>query len=259
MILALSIGNTHICLGCAGKNGPVFSDRLSTVLSRTELEYASSIHKAMKLNGVRPDSVEGAILASVVPQMNRTMKNAVKKATGCERVLLVGPGVKTGLNIQIDDPAKLGSDRVVMAVGALQSYEPPLMIIDMDTCTTFSVLDKKGAYRGGAIAPGLQTGLDAICRWTAQLPQVSLEKPKRTIGRNTLECLQSGALYGHASLVDGLIGRIEAEMGESCRLIATGSQAVEVVPLCAREMTIDENLYLKGLYEVYQRNGGSPL
>ena len=254
MILAIVMANSNISAGCADKERILFSERLSTDLSRTELEYAASLHKAMKLNGVNPSRVEGVIMASVVPQLNKTLKNAARKATGCENILVVGPGVKTGLNILVEDPGKLGSDRVVMAVGALKDYQPPLMVLDMDTCTTISVLDKKGHCRGGVIAPGLRTGLNAMVRLTAQLPQVSLEEPRHTVGRNTLECIQSGVLYGHAAMVDGLIDRIEKETGEHYQLIATGEQATTIVPLCEHSIQIDETLYLKGLSEIYYRN-----
>ena len=162
--------------------------------------------------------------------------------------------MKNGLKIKTDNPAQLGSDQVVNAVAALAQYAPPLLIIDMGTATTVSVINQEGSYIGGLIMPGIQIALDSLVSGTAQLTQVSLEMPKRLIGSNTIDCMKSGALYGHASAIDGLITRIEEELGETCTVVATGGLASLVAPLCKRKIVLEDDLLLKGLQIIYHKN-----
>ncbi|MEG1873101.1 MAG: type III pantothenate kinase, partial [Ruthenibacterium sp.] len=166
----------------------------------------------------------------------------------------IGPGIKTGLNILIDNPAQLGSDLVVDAVAAIHAYEKPLIIIDMGTATTFSVVDQKGNYLGGVICSGLKISLDALTARTSQLQSIGLEPPKSVIGCNTVDCMKSGAIYGGASMLDGMIDRIQEEMGQKAIVVATGGLGKFVVPYCKHPIIYDDALLLKGLWLIYKKN-----
>jgi type III pantothenate kinase len=207
----------------------------------------------LSLFEVTPELIEGSIISSVVPLVQQVMVRAVERLTG-KPCLTVGPGLKTGLNIKIDNPAQAGSDLIVGAVAAIEAYGAPLLVIDLGTATTISVIDKDGVFRGGTIAPGVMLSLNALSSGTAQLPGISLEKPRRAIGTNTVDSMRSGLLLGSAAMLDGMVERIEAELGCSTRVVATGGLAKFIVPLCKREMVIDESLLLKGLDILYKRN-----
>ncbi len=254
MIFMLEAENSRIRIGCMNKETILFTESLSADLSKTALEYAVSFRHAFEFNHLSPADVEGAILASVVPQLNSVLLEAVKKATGCGKILTVGPGVKSGLNIKIDDPARLGSDRVVGAVAAVNGYPLPLILIDMSTCLTFSVLNEKGAYIGGSIAPGLRLSLDALTNKAALLSQVPLTPPAHVTGRNTQECIQSGILLGGAALVDGMLDRLSETLSTTPTYLATGWDASLLAPLCRHRIEVDEDLFMKGLYAIYQKN-----
>ncbi len=255
MILAIDIGNTNIVLGCCQGDEILFRDRISTDQTATALEYAALIKTAFEMNGVKPENVQGAIISSVVPSVTGTLRTAVQRLAGTDP-MVVGPGIKTGLSILIDNPAQLGSDLVVDAVAGLAEYPLPLIIVDMGTATTLSVLDSKGNYQGGMIVPGVSVMHDSLISRTAQLPKIALEPPKRLIGKNTVECLKSGILYGNAGILDGLIDRIQAEMGGGCTVVATGGLAGVIAPLCRNPIILDDNLLLKGLLRIYRRNEG---
>ena len=197
--------------------------------------------------------LEYLLLASVVPQVLNDFRAAIEKLTG-KHPLVVGPGLKTGLNILLENPAQTGADLVAADVAALRSHQPPLILIDMGTATTFSVLDKNGAHIGGCICPGVQISLDALMSSTALLPGIQLDKPKRVIGRNTIDAMRSGVLLGAASMLDGMVARIEAELGQKTTVIATGGIAPFLTPLCATPMIYDQDLVLKGLAILYREN-----
>lgn len=253
MILAIDIGNTNIVLGCCRGEEILFRERLSTVHTSTVLEYAAMLRTAFEMNGITPDDIHGAILSSVVPSLTATIKAAVEKYIHVTP-LIVGPGIKTGLKIRIDNPAQLGSDMVVAAVAGLQLYSLPQILIDMGTATTISVLDETGAYRGGMILPGVAISHDSLIRETAQLQKVSFEMPKTLIGRNTVDCMKSGLLYGTAGSLDGLIDRINAELGDTCTVVATGGLSSVITPLCRNKIHVDDDLLLKGLLILYNKN-----
>ena len=253
MILAIDIGNTNIVLGCCRGEEILFRERLSTVHTSTVLEYAAMLKTAFEMNVISPDGIHGAILSSVVPTVTATMKAAVEKYTHITP-LIVGPGIKTGLKIQIDNPAQLGSDMVVAAVAGVQRYPLPQILIDMGTATTISVLDKFGTYRGGMILPGVTISHNALIRETAQLQKIPFEMPKTLIGRNTVDSMKSGLLYGSAGALDGLVDRINAELGETCTVVATGGLASVITPLCRNEILVDDDLLLKGLLFLYNKN-----
>ena len=253
MILAIDIGNTNIVLGCCRGEDILFRERLSTVHTSTVLEYAAMLKTAFEMNETDPKEISGAIISSVVPTVTAVMKAAVEKFTRITP-LTVGPGIKTGLKIRIDNPAQLGSDMVVAAVAGVQRYPLPQILIDMGTATTLSVLDETGTYRGGMILPGVAVSHDSLIRETAQLQKISFEMPKTLIGRNTVDCMKSGLLYGTAGSLDGLIDRINEELGKTCTVVATGGLSSVIAPLCRNKIFVDDDLLLTGLVLLYNKN-----
>ncbi len=255
MILAIDIGNTNIVIGCIDNDEILFNERVSTNHKATDLEYAIQIKNIFEIHNIDTESIDGAVMSSVVPSITGTVKNAIKKLVVCEP-LVVGPGVKTGLKITTDNPAQLGADLVVDAVAGINYYKAPLIIIDMGTATTISVIDKDLSYTGTLIIPGMRTSLDALVNGAAQLPKVNLDAPKRVVGKNTSECMSNGIMLYTASGLDGCIERIEAELGETCTVVATGGLAGLVTPLCNNNIIYDNDLLLKGLMVIYNKNRG---
>jgi type III pantothenate kinase len=252
MILAIDVGNTNIVLGGVDKSGISFIARLITSRHKTADEYAIVLKELLELYYVEPLSFEGSIISSVIPETD-ALAASVQRITG-KKPIVVSPGIKTGLNIRIDNPAQLGSDLVVAAVAALAEYNAPMIIIDMGTATTFSVIDKKKNFLGGTIHAGVMVSLNALTSNTAQLQQVELVKPANVVGTNTVDSLKSGLLYGNASMVDGMIDRIEGELGEKTTIIATGGLAEYIVPYCKHCIKYDAGLLLKGLLLIYDKN-----
>ena len=244
MILALDVGNTITVLGCI-ENGTI----LDTVRVRTEAD-ATAAEAAVK---IREGDLDGSIIASVVPSATASLAEAMQRLTG-RQSLIVGPGIKTGLNVKIDDPSALGADLVVGAVAVIECYKTPAIVIDLGTATTITLVDEKHCFRGGAIFPGVRLGFSALTSAASLLPDISIEKPKRCIGTSTAECMRSGAILGTASMIDGMIDRMEEELGCSCAHIATGELAPAIVSCCRHEILCDENLLLKGLWALYQKN-----
>lgn len=253
MIFAIDMGNTNIVLGCADKGEILFEERMSTNLTKTSLEYAIDFKALLELKNVRATDIEGAIISSVVPPITDTVAEAVRKVAG-KKPLILGPGIKTGLNIKIDDPKQLGADLAAGAVAALEFYEPPLAVIDMGTATTISYIDAKGRYCGGSVIPGVATAVSSLVSATSQLMKISLMAPKKVIGTNTVDCMKSGAVYGNAALIDGMLDRMEEETGEHLNVVATGGIAKTVIPFCRRKIVIDDSLLLKGLLKIYDMN-----
>ncbi len=255
MILAIDIGNTNIVLGTVKNNtGEIlFTARVATDRKFTADQYGVQFKNIIELYGFDVKDIDGCIISSVVPPVLNAVSTGVKKLTGRDAII-VGPGVKTGLNILMDNPSQLGSDLVVNAVSALERFKPPLIIIDMGTATTISVVDVKKNYIGGCIMPGIKVSLDAISQRAAQLPGINLVAPKKTIGKNTIECMRSGVIFGNASMIDGMIERIEEELEMKGTVIATGGIAGMIVPYCKKEIIYDENLLLRGLYIIYKKN-----
>ena len=253
MILAIDIGNTNIVVGCIDKEKIYFIERLSTVRTKTELEYAIDLKTVLDIYHIKRTDIEGCIISSVVPQITNVAKLAAEKILKKE-VLVLGPGVKTGLNIMLDNPGEMGADRVADAVAALTYYPVPLVIVDMGTATTGSVVDEKKRYLGGMILPGVRVSLDALISRASQLSGISIEEPKKLIGKNTVDCMKSGILYGNAAAVDGIIDRIEEELGKKVTAIATGGMSGKIIPHCKRKIIQDEDLLLKGLLVIYEKN-----
>ncbi len=253
MILAIDIGNTSTVIGGFTKDELQFVSRLSTNLLGTSDEYAIRISEALTLYGIDKSSICGTIVSSVVPPLNEVIKKAIHFLFGQEP-LMIGPGIKSGISIRCDIPSSVGSDLIATAVAAHYLYKDSALIIDMGTATKMSVVDRQGAFIGTSILPGVQMGMNALAEQTAQLPKISLEKPGKVIAKNTVDCMRSGILYGNASMIDGMIDRICDEFGADLCILATGGMASTVIPLCRHDILMDNNLLLKGLYILYQKN-----
>lgn len=252
MILALDVGNTFITMGGLEEDTIRFKAHLETRIQKTADEYAVDIRNLLALYEV-DEPMEGAIISSVVPQLTGVLRSAAYKITG-KLPLVVGPGVKTGLNITIDNPSQLGSDLAVGAVAAVAEYPRPLVVIDMGTAMVFSVVDAAGKFRGGMIAPGIRVSLDALRGQTSQLPGITIQAPKSVIGTNTDDCMKSGIVYGSACLIDGMCRRVEEELGQPVTVIATGELAADITACCTRQVIADNDLVLKGLRLIYRKN-----
>lgn len=253
MILAVDIGNTNIVIGVIDGDNILFTERLSTNHLKTEMEYANDLRTILDICDIKKDSIDGGIIASVVPQITGIMRLAIQKLFRF-KPLIVGPGIKTGVNIKLDNPSEMGSDRVADAVAATTEYSAPIIIVDMGTANTISVIDKNKNVIGGLLMPGVLVSLDALTAAASQLNGISIEKPKDIIGKNTRDCMKSGVIYGQASMIDGLINRIEAKLGEKTTVIVTGGLSKMIVPYCEREVIHDEDLLLKGLKIIYNMN-----
>jgi len=253
MILAIDVGNSNIVIGGVEGDQIAFEARIRTDITKTSDEYCVDLMSILDVYGISRQGFEGAIIASVVPQVLNSMQTAVKKLTG-KTALVVGPGLKTGLNILIENPAQTGADLVASAVAALREHQPPMIIVDMGTATTMIVLDEKGSLIGGTIHPGVKISMDALTDRTALLPGLQLDQPKHAIGRNTIECMRSGLMLGNACMIDGMIDRFERELGQECRVLATGGIARFIVPLCSKTVIYDKDLILKGLAILYREN-----
>lgn len=253
MILAVDIGNSNIVLGGIQGDNIAFEARLRTEPTKTSDEYCIDVKIILDVYGFKREDVEGAIISSVVPQVLNSIKTAIKKLTG-KTALVVGPGLKTGLNIRVENPSQTGADLVVGSVAALREHKPPLIVVDMGTATTMSVLDDSGALIGGCICPGVKISLDALTERTALLPGLQLDQPRKAIGRNTIDCMRSGIMMGNACMLDGMVQRMEEELGQKAIVVITGGIAKFIAPLCKTPMIYDKDLLLKGLAFLYREN-----
>ena len=253
MILAVDIGNSNIVLGGIQGNNIAFEARLRTEPTKTSDEYCIDVKIILDVYGFKREDVEGAIISSVVPQVLNSIKTAIKKLTG-KTALVVGPGLKTGLNIRVENPSQTGADLVVGSVAALREHKPPLIVVDMGTATTMTVLDESGALIGGCICPGVKISLDALTERTALLPGLQLDQPRKAIGRNTIDCMRSGIMMGNACMLDGMVQRMEEELGQKATVVITGGIAKYIAPLCKTPMIYDKDLLLKGLAFLYREN-----
>ncbi len=253
MILTIDIGNLNVMLGGYVGETLVFTARCASDRNKTEDEYFLLLRDILGIHSVRPEQIEGSVLSSVVPSLRTIVARAVERLTG-NPVLVGGRGLNTGLNLRIDDPSELGSDMVVNAVGALSKYQRPLAVFDMETATSLSVIDRNGAYLGGALVPGLRVSVDAMSASAAQLPYITLAPPSQLICSETVSCMQAGAVYGCAAMIDGLSERVEKELGEQVTVILTGATCELIAPFCTRNVTVDNNLRLDGLRILYEKN-----
>lgn len=254
MILTIDIGNSSITVGLFDPDGrPRFVSSLETTKNKSRDRCAMDLSGIFRLYGEDVRAVDGAILSCVVPPLEAGMVGAVEFLTG-KRPLVVGPGIKTGLNIRSDLHNQLGSDIVASSVAAMARYPSPVIVIDLGTATTFSLL-RGGVYDGCAILPGVHLGLEALAERTAELPRISIEPPPSPLGRNTVDAMRSGVVYGNAGMVDSMIARFEQACGQqAAAVVATGGNAPLILPHCQREIIYDPNLLLNGLYLLYKKN-----
>lgn len=253
MILAIDIGNTNIVMGCIDGKKSMFVERLSTVRTKTELEYAIDIKNVLDIYHIKKDELEGGIISSVVPQITKIVKLAAEKIVKKD-ILVVGAGIETGLEIRMDNPSQLGSDLIVDAVAGIEEYPAPMIIFDMGTANTVSAINKEKVYLGGMIYPGVGVSLDSLTARASQLGGIGIEEPEHIIGKNTTECMKSGVIYSSAAAIDGIIDRMKEQLGEDLTVIATGGLAKKIVPCCRRTIILDDDLLLKGLEILYRKN-----
>ena len=253
MILAVDAGNSAVTLGCVEGRDILNLARLETSPGRSADEYAVLMERVLALRGVKLREFEGAAIASVVPPLTEILREAVKLVTGHD-ALVVGAGVKTGLNIGIDDPSQMGADLVAGAVAALDAHEPPVIIIDMGTATTITVIGPNSRLLGGAILPGAAVSLEALSGAASLLPRMSPGAPRRALGSGSGGWMKSGAVFGAACAIDGMIERMEAELGGSAALVATGGLAGRIIPYCRHDIEIDDYMLLRGLSLIWERN-----
>ena len=253
MIAAIDIGNSFMEIGVFEGDKLLFSTIGSSRVDRTTADWAVYLKQILSLYGVRAGELEGAILDSVVPSLTRPVTEALRMISGV-KPLVVGPGLKSGLKISIDDPKQLGGDMAAAAVGALTLYESPLIVVNIGTATTFSILDKAGSYIGGIIMPGFRTSYAALARATAQLPSIAFRAPQSVVGTNTVSAMESGAVNGHASMIDGMLDRVGEETGMTFKnVIMTGPESELIAGQCRHEVTVDQSLMMTGLKAIYDR------
>ena len=253
MILAIDVGNSNITIGCINDGEILHVYRMSTNISKTEHEYAMDISNILSFNGLSHREIDGSVISCVVPPLTSVIREAVLLLADVDAIV-VGAGIKTGINILIDDPGQLGGDMVSTAVGALTLNKPPLIIADMGTATKMTVIDKNGSFIGGAILPGITLSMGALAAGTSQLPRVPIEAPAKCISANTIDCMKSGAVFGAASMIDGMAERFEAELGQSAQMFATGGLAGAVYSFCKRKINYDPHLIMRGLMVIYEKN-----
>lgn len=255
MILATDIGNTNLTIGLYDNDEKVFIARLATDKSRTAEQYALELKAVAGLKNASLEEVDGAIISSVVPELTDVIRSAVKMLTGVKAKVL-GPGLKNGLNIKIENPAQLGADLVAGAVGAINKYELPCLVLDLGTATKISVIDKTGAYRGCTISAGVGISLNALAGAASLLPSVGLNVDKcPSFGTNTISSMQAGIILGTASMLDGLCDRIEEAIGDKIKsVVATGGMAGVITKHCRRSSHLEPDLVLDGLKIIYGKN-----
>ena len=253
MLLTIDIGNTNITLGIYNGDKLNFVSRIATEREKTADQYAIELRNIFHIYNISKLDIDGSIISSVVPELSTSLKKAMVLLTG-KAPMIVGPGIKTGLDIRIDNPSQLGADLAVGAVAALAKYYLPCVLFDHGTATTLSVLGINGEFLGGSISAGVGVSLNALTDRTSMLPKISIETPKKAIGKNTIESMQSGLILGAAAMLDGLTKRMEDEIGAKATLVATGGLAPEIIKNCEREIIFDDNLLLDGLKIIYDKN-----
>ena len=253
MLLAVDIGNTNIKFGIFDRDVLIRTLTISCNKNKTADEYSVELYSLIRVMGIHRTDFDGCIISSVVPVVTARIRAAVMDLLGIES-LVVGPGIKTGLNIRIEDPSQLGADLVVACVSANAKYPAPCIVISMGTATVMCVIDKNRSMLGGPIAPGVMVSLNALTGNAALLYSVSLDAPESVIGNNTDRSIRSGVVWGTVCMIDGMIDRIEKELGEKCSVVATGGMAKTIIKHCAHEITVQDDLIMQGLKIIYDRN-----
>lgn len=253
MILALDVGNTNIVMGWIENGNILGTARFQTRMGETEVEYAIRIKSILELYSVASDGFDGAILASVVGSLTDVLRHAAELITGTD-CIVVNSDMRTDLHIAIDEPHTLGADLLVGGVAAAEYYGLPAIMVDMGTATTIFAVDRDKNFIGGAIIPGIKLSYSALSSGTSLLPDIGITAPKKCVSTNTVDCMLSGAVFGNAAMIDGMVERMEAEIGEKCVVVATGGLAGCVTSHCHREIILDDELLLKGLWAMYKKN-----
>ncbi|AOZ92796.1 type III pantothenate kinase [Paenibacillus crassostreae] len=254
MILVVDIGNTNIVLGIYKNSELTHHFRLSTARQSTIDEFGVMIYNLFRMSNIAVDEIEGVIIASVVPPLVNVFEEMCLKFIHITP-LVVGPGIKTGLNLRYENPREVGADRIVNAVAAVSQYKGPLVVVDFGTATTFDCIDHEGNYLGGAIVPGIGIATEALYQRASKLPRIELEKPKKVIGRNTVHAMQAGIIFGYAGQVDGIVERIKIEMdAPTLKVIATGGMAELIASETKYIDEVNPMLTLEGLRLIYERN-----
>lgn len=253
MLLTADIGNTNIKFGIFDGKTLMRTLTISCNKAKTADEYGVELYSLIRVMGIHRDDFTGCIISSVVPIVTTCIDTAVRNILGIEPIIL-GPGVKTGLNIRIDDPSTLGADLVAACVAANATEDTPAIVISMGTATVWCVIDRRGSMIGCAIAPGIAVSLEALTKNTALLQSVAFKAPQSVIGKNSDKSIRAGSVWGTVYMIDGMIDRIEDELGEECRIIATGGLADTIIRYCSHDIRIEENLILEGLRLIYERN-----
>ncbi len=253
MLLAIDIGNTNTTLGVFRDNILVFNFRLTTRIGQTMDEYGIFVRNLLSLAGIQRDTLSGMIVASVVPPLDGVIETMAIKYLHLDPIF-IRPGIKTGLSLNVESPSDVGADRIVDCVGALSRYEPPLIVVDFGTATTFDAVSENNEFLGGAIAPGLKISAESLFQKAAKLPEVPFQKPDMAIGRNTVTNIQSGLFFGYVGLVNEILSRMKLELGSESKVIATGGLASVIVPESGLIDLLDENLTLEGLRVLFEKN-----
>lgn len=253
MLLAIDIGNTNIVIGVMEGKKVLFDGRMATDYLKTSDQYGVEIGNILNLHRCEREAITHCIISSVVPPVFNAVCNGVRKLTGVEP-MVVGPSISYGINIAMDEPKSVGADLIVAAVAACAKYPQPIILVDMGTATTVTVIGEDNTFLGGCIVPGVRVAADALSSRAAQLPGLQLDKPKGVIGKNTVDCMRSGVMYSAAAGIEGIVARMEEELGKEATVVVTGGIAQVIVPLCHREMILERDLLLQGLQILHEKN-----
>lgn len=253
MVLTIDIGNTNINVGLFDDDKLTMSARFATERRKTDDQFAVDFSNLFSMHCIIPTEISGGIISSVVPEITAPVQRAIERLIE-NKILVLQPGIKTGLNILIDNPAQLGSDLAAGAVGAAAQYPLPAFVVDLGTATKIYAIDKQKGFRGCMIAPGVAISLEALTDRSSLLPTINLEPPKKACGTNSVESMQSGVILGTAAMIDGLLDRFTDELGEPASVIATGGLSTFIAPVCKHKLQLDAHLILSGLRTIYEKN-----